>query len=305
MRTPPLILPQALIPAVLKATKAGAPFTTEAAARRRLQERTLRPASYGPPRSLRNDVVVAASRTGAGWPAYTLSPRNTEARGHVLYAHGGGWVNEISLQHWQLAAQIAAEARTTVHVLIYPLVPFGTARHVVDGFTAEVLKCLESAEPTVMAGDSAGGQIVLSTLLQLRDRHEVTLPRTIAIAPAVDLSMKNPDIAAVQPSDPWLGTRGTQVFIDLWRDTLDVDDPTVSPLNGQLEGLGPITLLTGTRDILNPDGRLFAERAVQAGIDLEFIEKAGQLHVYPLLPTAIGREARRQIVARVREATSQ
>ena len=299
-----MILPQGLIPVALKATRAGAPFITEAAARRRLHERTLRPASYGPPRWLRNDVVISASRTDAGWPAYTLGPRSPGAHGHVLYAHGGGWVNEISAQHWQLAAQIAAEARTTVHLLIYPLVPFGTAQQVVDGFTAEVLTCLDSGEPTVLAGDSAGGQIVLSTILQLKARHQVSLPRTIAIAPAVDLSMKNPEIAAVQPSDPWLGTRGTQVFIDLWRDTLDVDDPTVSPLNGDLEGLGPVTLFSGTRDILNPDGRLFAERATAAGVDLEYVEKQGQIHVYPLLPTVIGRTARQHIVARVREATA-
>ncbi|MGP5227699.1 alpha/beta hydrolase fold domain-containing protein [Arthrobacter rhombi] len=299
-----MILPQALIPVALKATSAGAPFITEAAARRRLHRRTLRPASYGPPRGLRKDVVISASRTEAGWPAYTLAPRSTGARGHVVYAHGGGWVSEIARQHWQLAAQIAAEARTTVHVLIYPLVPFGTARQVVDGFTTEVLTCLESAEPTVLAGDSAGGQIVLSTLLQLRDQHGVTLPRTIAIAPAVDLSMKNPEIAIVQPSDPWLGTRGTQVFIDLWKDTLDVDNPVVSPLNGKLDGLGPITLFTGTRDILNPDGRLFAEQASAAGVEIEYLEKQGQIHVYPLLPTVIGRTARQHIVARVREATT-
>ncbi|MDN5754414.1 MAG: alpha/beta hydrolase fold domain-containing protein [Arthrobacter sp.] len=299
-----MILPEPLIPVFLKATKAGEEFISEAAAHRRVREGTLRPAPYGPPRGLRNDVGITVARTAAGWPAYTLRPRNPGARGHLIYAHGGGWVNEISPQHWQLAAQIAAEARTTVHVLIYPLVPFGTAGRVVDGFTTEVLKCLESAEPTVLAGDSAGGQIVLSTLLHLRDRHQVTLPRTIAIAPAVDLSMKNPEIAAVQPSDPWLGTRGTQVFIDLWRDTLDVDDPTVSPLNGDLEGLGPVTLFSGTRDILNPDGRLFAQRAARAGVDVEYVEKQGQLHVYPLLPTATGRAARQHIVARVREATA-
>ncbi|WP_207343366.1 alpha/beta hydrolase [Arthrobacter sp. E3] len=297
-----MILPDRLIPVGLRLAKANAVFATEAGARARLRARTLRPRPYGPPRLLRSDVTVSAARNSAGWPVYTLTPRNASPRGSVLYVHGGGWVGEIMLQHWQLAAQIAAEARTTVQVLIYPLVPYGTAKDVIDGVTDAVLAATRTHGPAVLAGDSAGGQIVLSSVLQLRDRHGVTLPRTIAISPAVDLSMKNPDIAVVQPSDPWLGTRGTQLFIDLWKDTLDVNDPVVSPLNGVLEGLGPITLFTGTRDILNPDGRLFAEKAAAAGVDVEFIQLEGQVHVYPLLPTVIGRDARKGIVERVYQA---
>ena len=235
-------------------------------------------------------------------PSIRLPPRNAGARGSVVYVHGGGWVNGIAPQHWQLIAQIAAEAKTTVQVVIYPLVPYGTAQEVVDGVTDLVLEATRTHGPTVLAGDSAGGQIVLSTILQLRDRHGVTLPRTVAISPAVDLSMKNPEIAAVQPSDPWLGTKGTQIFINLWRDALEVNNPAVSPLNGELEGLGPITLFCGTRDILYPDGRLFAEKAAKAGVDVEFFQPEGQLHVYPLLPTASGREARKGIVERVHEA---
>ena len=297
-----MILPDRLIPAGLRVAKANAAFATEAGAHARLRARTLRPRPYGPPRLLRADVLVSAAHNEAGWPVYTLTPRNASARGSVVYVHGGGWVGEIMLQHWQLAAQIAAEARTTVQVPIYPLVPYGTAQDVVDGVTGAVLDATRTHGPTVLAGDSAGGQIVLSSVLQLRDRHGVTLPRTIAISPAVDLSMKNPDIPVVQPSDPWLGTKGTQLFIDLWKGTLDVNDPVVSPLNGELAGLGPITLFTGTRDILNPDGRLVAEKAAQAGVDVEFIELEGQVHVYPLLPTVIGRDARKGIVERVHGA---
>lgn len=297
-------LPDRFIPLFLAATRANAPFATEAGARKRLRERTLRPGPYGPPRRLRPGVAVSVKRNDAGWPVYTLTPRNTAATGSVLYVHGGGWVNEIARQHWQLAAQIAAEAMTTVTVPIYPLVPFGNAREVVDGISAAVLEATRAHGPTVLAGDSAGGQIVLSSLLRLRDVHGLTLPRSIAISPALDLSMTNPDIQVVQPRDPWLGTEGAKVFIDLWKDALDVFDPVVSPLEGDLEGLGPITIFSGTRDILNPDGRLYAQKAAHAGVDVEFIEVDGQVHVYPLLPTRIGGEARRKIVARVAEATS-
>ncbi len=297
-------LPERFIPFVLRASRANAPFRSAPGARRRLHQRTLRPTSYGPPRRLRSDVAISAARNETGWPVYTLIPRNSTARGSVVYVHGGGWVNEIAPQHWQLAAQIAAEAMTTVKVLIYPLVPFGSAREVVEGVSAAVLESTRAHGPTVLAGDSAGGQIVLSTLLRLRDIHGLTLPRAIAISPALDLSMTNPQIQVVQPSDPWLGTEGAKVFIDLWKGTLDVLDPVVSPLEGSLEGLGPITIFSGTRDILNPDSKLFTAKATTAGVDVEFIEIDGQIHVYPLLPTRIGQDARKKIVGRVAEAIS-
>ena len=300
-----MILPDRLIPVFLRATKANASFVTEAGARKHLRESTLRPQPYGPPRWLRKDVAISAARNEAGWPVYTITPTERPAQGAVIYVHGGGWVNEIALQHWQLCAQIAAEVGTTVQVVIYPLIPFGTAQEVVEGVTNMVVDSVRTHGPTLLAGDSAGGQIALSAVLQLRDRHGLILPRTIAISPAVDLSMKNPGIPIVQPYDPWLGTQGTKVFIDLWRDSLDVDDPIVSPLNGDLKGLGPITVLCGTRDILVPDNRLFAEKATKAGIDIEFVELEGQVHVYPLLPTMIGRNARATITDRVREAIAQ
>lgn len=295
-------LPDRFIPLFLGATRANAPFATEAGARKRLRERTLRPKPYGPPLRLHSGVDVSVTRHGAGWPVYTFTPRNTAATGSVVYVHGGGWVNEIAAQHWQLAAQIAAEAMTSVKVPIYPLVPYGSAREVVDGVSAAVLEATGAHGPTILAGDSAGGQIALSSLLQLRDIHGLTLPRAIAISPALDQSMTNPEIPVVQPSDPWLGTEGAKVFIDLWKDTLDVLDPVVSPLEGSLEGLGPITLFSGTRDILNPDSKLFAAKAAKAGVDLEFIELQGQIHVYPLLPTKTGRAARRKIVELVHAA---
>jgi len=51
----------------------------------------------------------------------------------------------------------------------------------------------------------------------------------------------------------------------------------------------------GTRDILNPDARLLAEKATAAGVDIDYHEQEGLLHVYPLMPTPEGRAARAAI----------
>ncbi|MEU2173744.1 alpha/beta hydrolase [Nocardia sp. NPDC019219] len=285
----------------LKATRANRVFVDADAARERVRDRSVRPRRYGPPRRLRADVAIAVDRRG-GWPVYTLTPRGRPPRGNVVYAHGGGWVHEIAPQHWALCAAVAADTGAAVTVPIYPLVPFGTAGPVVRGFAELVLANRETYGNVCLAGDSAGGQIALSTAVVLRDESSVRLPGTVLIAPALDLSLTNPEIAVVQPRDPWLGVAGSRVFIEYWRGDLGIADPRVSPLAADPRGLGPLTVFCGTDDILYPDTCLLVEAARGAGVAVEYHEGPGLPHVYPLTPTPEGRAARRVVVERLRSA---
>lgn len=289
-------MPDALVPLALRLIRADRTFVTADGARRRIRENALRPAPYGPPPRLRPGVRVDVEQVG-GWPVYSIRPQRI--LGGVVYAHGGGWVNEIAPQHWWLAARIADKASVAVTLPIYPLVPFGTALEARDGVLALVRRSLERHGPTALAGDSAGGQIALSTALALRD-HGVTLPQTLLISPALDLTWSNPRIPLVQPTDPWLATPGGRVLADRWRGSLELVDPVVSPLFGDLTGLGPLTVFTGTRDVLNPDAHVLASKAEAAGVPLTLHEAVGQVHVYPLVPTRAGRAAQCDIVAALR-----
>jgi len=189
-------------------------------------------------------------------------------------------------------------------VPIDPLIPFGTAAEVVAGVVDLVLESRRLYGDACLGGDSAGGQIALSAALRLRDDHGVVVPRTVLISPALDLTWGNPRIPEVQPTDPWLATPGGKVFAGLWAGDLDLLHPDVSPLSGDLAGLGAITLFTGTRDVLNPDARLLVGKARDAGVELDVHERVGDLHVFPLLPIRSGREARAAIVSDLARAMS-
>jgi acetyl esterase/lipase len=293
-------LPESVIVALMKAARYNKVWSDTGAAEAHLLDRTLRPEGYGPPKRLRKDVAVVREHY-RGWPLYRITPTQTAPSGTVIYAHGGGWVNQIVAPHWNLCARIAARAATTVLVPIYPLIPEGTAAEVV-GAVADLAAEVGATGPLVLAGDSAGGQIALSAALALRDRHHATAARTILISPGLDATLSNPEIARVELTDPWLGQPGIRVFTERWRGELPLDDPLISPVYGDPHGLGPITLFTGTRDILNPDARVFRDRAEAAGVTLDFREEVDLLHVYPLLPTATGRAARAAIVEQVRAA---
>lgn len=295
-------LPDFIIPLYLRVTRRNRTYRTVAGAQKRIDERAVRPEPFGPPRRLRGDVAVEV-RKRDGWPLYILRPTAVRASlGAVVYVHGGGWVGEISSQHWKIAAQIAAEAGTTVIVPIYPLVPFGTAESVNHGIVDVVLWARTEFGPVCLAGDSAGGQIALSAAVTLRDEHAIALPQTLLIAPALDLSLTHPRIPEVLPTDPWLGVAGTRHLIDAWRGDLPLDDPRVSPLSADPAGLGPLTIFTGTRDIFNPDVHLLREKAKATGVDVAVHEGADAVHVHALLPTKSGRVARDDIIRTLRLA---
>lgn len=292
-------IPESLIPLYLKATRANRPFVSEAGAHQRIHERALQPEPYGPPTRMAGVRVNRRVPNPLGWPVYDVEPvgatPNQTRASVVIYVHGGAWVNEIRIQHWHLTARVARESRQRVVVPIYPLVPFGTAREVRDGVVALVQEELDAGNEVRLAGDSAGGQLALSVALALRDQG-IVLPATTLLSPALDLSWKNPGIDAIQASDPWLARPGGRVLAEAWRGEDPIDDPVVSPLFGDLSGLGPLTILTGTRDILNPDAQLLRAKAQAAGVPVTWHEGAGQIHVYALLPTAAGEQGMRSIV---------
>lgn len=290
-------VPSRIVPLIIRVTRRNTTYLSEQNALKHVRQRALNPSTFGPPKRLRGDVRIDV-RHDDGWPVYTLTPTTDTPLGSLIYLHGGGWVNEIATQHWHLAAQIAAEASTVVTVPIYPLVPFGASESVTNRVVAMAEAHIERYGTVALAGDSAGGQIALCAAMALRDKG-VILPATVLISPAVDLTFTNPRIPAVQPSDPWLAVPGGQTLAKLWCGDRELTDPVVSPLFGDFTGLGALTVLSGTRDILNPDANLLVTKAKASGVEVQYTEVSGQLHVYPLLPTAMGARARRAIVAAV------
>jgi acetyl esterase/lipase len=285
------------LPVVLRLTRRSA-YRSAQSARDHIDRRALRPQPYWPPPRLRADVSVEVPPR-VGWAIYTLASTSSHTpQRSVIYLHGGAWVNEIASQHWQLAAQIATGAHVRVIVPIYPLAPFATAAEVVPTIAELVAEEMAPDHSVCLAGDSAGGQMALSAALILRDEHRVILPRTVLISPVLDVSLTNPLINAVD--DPWLTRVGLLEFAKRWCGDLPMTDPLVSPIGADLTGLGPLTVFSGTRDILNPDARSLADKATAAGVDVDYHEQPGLVHVYPLTPTPEGRAARTLIVERLR-----
>ncbi|MGW6394209.1 alpha/beta hydrolase fold domain-containing protein [Streptomyces sp. NPDC055103] len=287
------------MPTVMRLRGGKKVFSSAEAVRDQVRARSLRPTGYAPPAGLERTVDLAVRRV-AGWPVYEVTPRGTPDTGRrAVYLHGGAYINEIAPQHWTLIAHVAAGTGTRITVPIYPLAPLATADEVVPAVTALAAGILDDTATTALSliGDSAGGGMALAVALHLRDQGLPAPARTVLISPWLDITLTDPAIAPLESHDPWLAVPGARCAGDLYRGALPVDHPHVSPLLSDLTGLNPITLFSGTRDIVNPDARRLAARATAAGVELDFHEAPGMLHVCPLLPIPEGRAARAVLCA--------
>lgn len=258
------------------------------------------PARFGPPaRLVRSRQIDRSDATG--WPVFTVSPRRGTPGRRVVYLHGGCYVFEIDPVHWAFIAKIADEACVTVIVPIYPLAPRGTAATVVevaaDIVAAEIAEV--GSDNVSVVGDSAGGGMALAVAMELRDRGLAPLHSTVLISPWLDVSCTDQRLAQIDPRDPWLAVPGLRAAGELYQAELADDDWRVSPIHGSLAGLGPVTMFSGTRDIVNADARRLAPLAAAANLPLNFIEDEGMLHVYPILPMPEGDAARAVVVTAV------
>jgi monoterpene epsilon-lactone hydrolase len=256
----------------------------------RIQRQVEHPASFEPPARL-----GAVRREWRGWPVFEVGPPDSPSR--ALLLHGGVYAYEIDPFHWRLVDDLVRRTGIRFTVPIMTLAPLATADVTVPAVAdlAEQLIAGVGESRVSVVGDSSGGGMALAVAMVLRDRGHAPLRRIVLSAPWLDISGTDPRLLELDPSDPWLAVPGTRAAGGLYRGDLAVDDPLVSPLFGSLEGLAPVTLFCGTRDILLADAERFIPLAMAAGMALDAHIEPGMIHNFPLLPTPEGRAARKLI----------
>lgn len=221
-----------------------------------------------------------------GWPSYVLSRRGSAPARTIHYLHGGGYMAPIDPFHVRYACRMASELDARVVLPDYPLAPEHTWRDSHDALVEHVDRHGRETGELVLAGDSAGGGLALALAQSLRDRGLRTPDRMVLISPWVDLSNSTPtETEEHARRDPWLKRTKLAAYARWWAGSADdLTRPEVSPALGGLEDLPPTLMFCGTADLLVPGCRLLARRAREAGWDLTYVEEAGLIHVYPLLP---------------------
>ncbi len=207
----------------------------------------------------------------------------TPADGAILYLHGGGFAVCSIASHRDLAERLSHAAGASVLLLGYRLAPEHPYPAGLDDAVAAydwLLAQGHAPSSVAIAGDSAGGGLTLSTLLKLKQTGRPLPSCAVMLSPWVDLEMKGGSMTSKAEVDPIVNADTLKVWIQCYAPGLDVRDPLLSPLLGDLAGLPPLLVQIGEREALLDDSIRLVDAAKRAGVPVEYRFWEGQIHVF-------------------------
>jgi len=249
-----------------------------------------------PPTRLTRLACAMRSETVAGMRVWVARPRRRTPRVRVLYLHGGGYVHPLSADYWRLVRALV-RAPAEVVVPAYPLAPDHTVDEVLPRLVQVASYAAEPASdlPLVIMGDSAGGALSLVVTRRLVDGDGPVPTRVVTLCPWLDATLDEEQVSDLEATDPMLAESGLRAAGRWWSGPRPATDPEVSPVRMRLDGLPPVDLFIGERDILRPAVDDFARRCDQAGADLTVHEVPAMFHVWMTTPVPEGRRSRGQL----------
>lgn len=249
------------------------------------------------PSTATHDATAADVRAG-GVPAEWLTTATSSTGDRLLYIHGGSWMSGSLEGYRAHAGRLAEVTGCSVLNVGYRLAPEHPFPAGLDDCRTAYRWLLDNgpdgagaARSVFVAGDSAGGNLTLALLLKLRDGGMPLPAAAVALSPAADLTWSSPSIRERAALDPVLRPERIETVVHAYlQRRAAVEDPLVSPLNGNLEGLPPLMLQLGDAEILYDDSVRFADKARSAGVTVELDVWPGMPHVFqmfaPWLPQA-------------------
>jgi epsilon-lactone hydrolase len=221
--------------------------------------------------------------TAGGVPSLALGPEPS-----ILFLHGGGFMVGSAYGYRPLAGALVAAAGTGALVPDFRLAP----EHPFPAAVEDVLSAYRwlveqrgDAGAIILAGDSAGGALIMSLLLSLSANGEPMPAGAVMLCPGIDLTGEL--LAPVDHPHPFdeIG-----IVREIYLQGHPVEDPLVSSLRADLGGLPPMLIQCATGDRARPEGKALAERAREHGVDARLELYPAETHVFhvfwPFLPEA-------------------
>ena len=229
--------------------------------------------------------VTAEAATADEVKVEWLIPEHRIEGRQLMYLHGGGFLmgGLGSHRHWVASLARAFQARA-LH-LEYRVAPEHPYPAPLDDCVATYRWLIDSGvdpQQLILAGESAGGGLVMSTMLRAR-QEGLPLPRAaICISGVFDFTFSGPSHSQNKRSD-YIEPRGLHSMEQLYLAGHDPRDPMVSSIFADLTGLPPLYLVAGEAEVLLSDSELLAQRARECGVDVTLSTLPGMVHAFPVM----------------------
>jgi acetyl esterase/lipase len=230
------------------------------------------------------DVAVEPV-TANGVPAeWTVTP-GADRDAALLYLHGGGYVIGSLDSHRHLVAEAGRAFGTAALALDYRLAPehpFPAAvEDALAGYRYLVARGVRP-ERIALAGDSAGGGLVVAAMLAIRDAGLAQPGAGWCISPWVDMEAIGESMETKAAVDPMVQKAGLLDMARLYLNGADPHSPLAAPIYADLKGLAPLVIQVGAAETLLDDAIRLAKSAGAADLRVDLQIWPEMIHVWSL-----------------------
>ena len=212
-------------------------------------------------------------------------------RGWVLYIHGGGFTTGAARERRFVTQHIADRRGYNVVSIDYRLAPEYK-------WPAQLLDCHEAYQKlpalgidpkdVVLMGESAGGTLVLSLALYLKEKGETQPKAIVVFSPCVTHAEHYPSHSRNAKSDYMLRDAVLKGLHEpvFGQDAADdvLRSPTASPVYGDYSGLPPVFLSVSDTEALYDDAVVLYGKLKRAGHAAELDVQHGVCHAFQIFP---------------------
>jgi epsilon-lactone hydrolase len=245
------------------------------------------------------DIKVERVLVAIGVPAEWTWTEAADPGRVVLYLHGGGYVFGSILSHRHLVAEIGRASGSRTLAIDYRLSPENPFPAAVDDALASYRFLLEQGiEPRHIAlvGDSAGGGLVVSTLVAIK---EADLPQPACgwvISPWVDMEASGETFASRADADPMVKREIILNFAQAYLNGVDPRTPFASPIYADLRGIAPLLIHVGASEVLLDDSLRLARMAGAADVSVRLEIWPEMIHIWHAFHRILG-DGRKAVLA--------
>lgn len=251
-----------------------------------------------PNRVVLDKLGAALSKESIGGvPVLDIRPKGwTEDGRVVVYIHGGAFTLFSALSNAGLGALVGNAAGMRVISIDYTNPPAATwdiVQKQVDDVLKGVVAGGTDLNRIAVFGDSAGGNLAIRAVLNLRDAGAGMPAAVLLFSPWSDLTNAGDTAITLTEADPTLSYSGFLANSALaYAGGLDLKDPRVSPLFADFgKGFPPTLIQDGTRTILLSASVRTYRALKAAGQDATLDLYEGMWHVFQGAPAPEAEDA--------------
>ncbi len=231
-----------------------------------------------------SDVTIAPVTANGVRAEWTATP-DAAREAAILFLHGGGYVIGSLVSHRHMVSEMGRAARTRTLALDYRLAPEHPFPAPVEDTLAGYRFLLSQGlapDRIALAGDSAGGGLVVAALVAIRDAG---LPQPACgwcISPWVDMEAIGDSMIDKAATDPGVQKELLLELAGLYLGGADPRAPLAAPIYADLIGIAPLLIQVGSVETLLDDSVRLARVAGAADVFVDLQIWPEMIHVWHL-----------------------